>query len=46
MTVEEVRKLLDSAGIRIVGEKRLPNETGTQLLLEKDAVVPTPGNEA
>ena len=39
MTLEEVKKALESAGVRVVQEKRLPNETGTQLRLEKTAVV-------
>ena len=38
MTVEEMRHTLESAGFRIESEKRLRNDSGTQLRLD-DAVV-------
>lgn len=39
MTVEDVRRLLETAGLAVKNESRLPNGSGTQLRLSNDAVV-------
>jgi predicted nucleotide-binding protein len=39
MNTEEVRRLLEGAGEKVTSEKRLPNETGTQLRTVAGAIV-------
>lgn len=39
MTLDEAKQLLEAAGLEIHSEKRLPNETGSQLRLTNDAIV-------
>lgn len=39
MHIDEVKRLLDAAGIAVLSQERLPNDTGTQLRCQGDSVV-------